>query len=152
MFELLDCSFAFFQSVEEKCTYSICPETNILTRCQKQAWINSSLFGFRSILCNFGYKRFKKNAARASVGFEFILHKLYIPLAVEGVVSDIQKTRTEFIMDSAKRARELAKSKAERASEMAKSSAEKASIMAKSGAERAKAKVINPVGCTSSNK
>jgi hypothetical protein len=63
----------------EKCVYSADPSNpNESTVCTKQAHIYSPLFGAGAALEQFGLKRFKKNADRASKGLQWILEKFQV--------------------------------------------------------------------------
>lgn len=68
------------QSVEEKCVYRVNPENSKWTVCEKSAWISSSVFGFGAAIQAFGLDRFKKNAMKASRGYEYVLEKLFTPV------------------------------------------------------------------------
>lgn len=39
----------------------------------------SELFGFKTALETFAIQRYKKNQEMASIGLEFVLHRLYLP-------------------------------------------------------------------------
>ena len=68
----------FWMGVTEKVVFKPdpeCPETRTLV--EKQAWIESDMFGFRSAIKKFGIDRFKKNSLRASQGFDWVLDRLY---------------------------------------------------------------------------
>ncbi|KAL8585810.1 hypothetical protein ACOMHN_065160 [Nucella lapillus] len=67
-------------SVEEKCVYRTNPTNGQWTLCEKQAWVSSSIFGFASAIQAFGLERFKKNAAKASLGYEHVLERLFLPV------------------------------------------------------------------------
>jgi len=67
-------------NVEEKCVYSVNPENNRWTVCEKQAWVTSSLYGVASAIQAFGIDRFKKNAVKATRGYEHVLEKMFMPV------------------------------------------------------------------------
>lgn len=74
-------AFDFFylslQSVEEKCVYRVNPENSKWTLCEKSAWVSSAVFGFGAAIQAFGLDRFKKNATKATRGFEYVLERWF---------------------------------------------------------------------------
>lgn len=91
-------------SVEEKCVYKVNPENCKWTLCEKSAWVSSAVFGFGAAIQAFGLDRFKKNAAKATRGFEFILERWFPhPQPVHS---------TEKLKDTARKMAEAAKAKA----------------------------------------
>ena len=71
--------YSRFQTVEETCVYR--PDGNDASRtmCEKKVVAHGELFGFKTTLETFAIQRYKKNQELASLGLEFILHKLYLP-------------------------------------------------------------------------
>ncbi|XP_045189414.2 PRELI domain-containing protein 1, mitochondrial-like [Mercenaria mercenaria] len=92
-------------SIDEKCIYTQHPENAETTLCTRQAWVNSGVYGFSSVISSFGIQRFRKNAAKAVSGFEFVLNKLFVP-----ETNSDSKVAAGSIKDKAK---EYAKSKAD---------------------------------------
>jgi len=73
------CCCFIFQLIIEKCTYTPAESDKSETICNKETWISSRVPGFSRIISSFGASRFKKNARRAEIGFEYVLNKLYVP-------------------------------------------------------------------------
>lgn len=92
-------------TVDEKCVYMSHPENTNTSLCRREAWINSNVYGFSSLLSAFGLNRFKKNVGQTLVGFEHVLNKMYLPEA-----NSDNKMATGSMKDKAK---EYAKSKAD---------------------------------------
>ncbi|KAL8576232.1 hypothetical protein ACOMHN_006155 [Nucella lapillus] len=67
-------------SVEEKCVYQVSPDNSKWTVCEKSAWVTSAVFGLGTAIQAFGLDRFKKNAVKASRGYEHVLEKLFSPV------------------------------------------------------------------------
>jgi len=65
--------------VVEKCIYRPSPENKSWTICEKQAWIESNMYGLSRVIQSFGLERFKKNAVKASRGLEYVLTKAHNP-------------------------------------------------------------------------
>jgi len=63
-----------FMGTTEKATFV--PDDNE-TKVQKECWIDSSIYGFRSAIRRFGIERYKKNSILASQGFEFVLDNMF---------------------------------------------------------------------------
>jgi len=63
-----------FMGTTEKATFV--PDDNE-TNVQKECWIDSSIYGFRSAIRRFGIERYKKNSILASQGFEFVLDNMF---------------------------------------------------------------------------
>lgn len=93
-------------SVEEKCVYQVSPDNSKWTVCEKKAWVTSGVFGFGSAIQAFGIDRFKKNAAKASRGYEHVLEKLFSP------VLHHQAHGTDNLKDKAIKVAQAAKAKA----------------------------------------
>ena len=78
-------------SIEEKVTYRTSGENTEWTVAERQAWIDSSVFGLSSAVQKFGLDRFRKNINKACQGFNFVLNALYDNLNPElftGVVEN----------------------------------------------------------------
>lgn len=95
-------------SVEEKCVYHVNAENNKWTVCKKTAWISSSLFGFGSAIQAFGLDRFRKNAAKATKGYEYILERLFAHVLH-------QQPHSENLKEKAIKVAQKAKEKAKQA-------------------------------------
>lgn len=85
--------------------YSISPENSKWTLCEKTAWVSSGVFGFGPAIMAFGLDRFKKNAAKASRGYEFVLERLFPTLQTHA-------TNADSFKEKARKVAEVAKSKA----------------------------------------
>jgi len=66
-----------FMSTVEKATLKQSTQNQNQTDVLKQAWIGSSIIGFRSAIKKFGIDRYKKNCVLATEGFETVLQKKY---------------------------------------------------------------------------
>jgi hypothetical protein len=93
------------QSVEEKCTYTQQGDNSETTQCTRQVWVNSSVRTISSVIASFGIQRYKKNASKAVIGFDYVLNKLYGPES-EAENKVIPESRKE-------KAKEFAKAKAD---------------------------------------
>jgi len=63
-----------FMSTVEKATFTPSVELpDKETRVEKECWIDSSIFGFRSAIKNFGVGRYKRNCLPATRGFKWAL-------------------------------------------------------------------------------
>ncbi len=94
MFRILYCNI--LQVVIEKCTYTRNSENNEWTDCKKEAWIDSNLTGFSSLLRKFGYERFKHNAPRSTKGLQHVIDRLFTPgVVAEGSVTSSLTIPTE---------------------------------------------------------
>ena len=92
--------------MEETCVYR--PDTDDETRtiCEKQVSARSDLFGFKTTLETFAVQRYKKNQELASLGLEFILHKLFLPQLpappITGIKTPDTRTFSRKLSDKAK--------------------------------------------------
>lgn len=77
-------------TIEEKVTYRSSGERNEWTVAERQAWIDSNVFGLSSAVQKFALERFRKNVAKACQGFNFILTALYDNLNPEMVSSVVE--------------------------------------------------------------
>ena len=93
--------------MEEKCVYRVNPENSKWTVCEKSAWVSSSVFGFGTAIQAFGLDRFKKNAMKASRGYEHVLEKLFSP-----VLHQQQAHSTDNLKDKAIKVAQAAKANA----------------------------------------
>ncbi len=105
--------FCVFQSIEEKCVYTPNVDNKSWTVCERQAWINSSIFGLSFAIQKLGIERFKQNTSKTVKGFEHILNKMFTPenlMEFEQTKSSLNPK--EKLKSGAKKATALAKSKA----------------------------------------
>jgi len=65
-----------FMTVAEKVVYKASPDDPNTTIAVKEAWVESSFYGLRSAIKNFGVERFKKNCIKATDGFNHVLDRL----------------------------------------------------------------------------
>jgi hypothetical protein len=79
-------------------------ENSSKTRCIREAWIESNLYGFARAIQHFGIERFKQNITRTVKGFDYVLERLYIPRIMEAP----QESRAGKIRTTAKKATEKA--------------------------------------------
>ncbi|KAK7109959.1 hypothetical protein V1264_013907 [Littorina saxatilis] len=93
-------------NVEEKCVYRVNPENNRWTVCEKYAWVTSSVFGFGSAIQAYGIDRFRKNATKATRGYEFVLERLFMPVLHQ------QLSSRDKLKDKAIKVAQAAKDKA----------------------------------------
>lgn len=93
--------------MEEKCVYKVSPDNCKWTLCEKTAWVSSSVFGFGAAIQAFGLDRFKKNALKATRGFEFVLEKMF-------AVPHQTTSSADRFKDTARKVAEAAKAKATR--------------------------------------
>jgi len=66
-----------FMATVEKQTFRPNVEDLDKTLVDKEVWIDSSIYGFRSAIRKFGIDRYKKNCILATEGFEFVLNRLF---------------------------------------------------------------------------
>jgi len=66
-----------FMATIEKQTFKSSPIDPQLSIVNKEVWIDSSIYGFRSAIRKFGIDRYKKNCILATQGFEFVLDRLF---------------------------------------------------------------------------
>ncbi|GFN84149.1 protein preli-like [Plakobranchus ocellatus] len=97
-------------AVEEKCIYKVNPQNSLWTVCERSAWITTRRlpFGFSSAVESFGLNRFKSNALKAALGFDYILTSLY----GQDKLKDHPLSMSDKIKDTARKAADIAKSKA----------------------------------------
>ena len=93
-----------FQTVEETCVSFNYDESRTL--CEKKVTAQAELFGFKTTLETFAIQRYKKNQELASLGLEFILHKLYLPQLppppITGIKTPDTRTFSRKLSDKAK--------------------------------------------------
>lgn len=96
-------------SVEEKCIYKVNPQNSSWTDCEKSAWITTQRLplGFNSVVESFGLKRYKSNALKAALGFDYVLASLF----GQDRLKDHPLTMRDKIKDTARKAADMAKSK-----------------------------------------
>ncbi len=96
----------FFQTVEETCVYRPDKDDATRTICEKKVVARGELFGFKTPLETFAIQRYKKNQELASLGLEFILHKLYLPQLppppIIGIKTPDTRTFSRKLSDKAK--------------------------------------------------
>lgn len=93
-------------TVDEKCQYKVDPENNSRTKCIREAWIESHVYGFARAIQHFGIERFKQNISKTVKGFEYVMESLYAPKIMDSVAHP--ESRTEKIRTTAKKATEKA--------------------------------------------
>ena len=65
-------------SIEEKVVYRSTGTSDNWTVAERMAWIDSSYgYGISRAVQAFGYDRFRKNVAKATRGFQFVLDSMY---------------------------------------------------------------------------
>ncbi|KAK3744409.1 hypothetical protein RRG08_019702 [Elysia crispata] len=96
--------------IEEKCIYKVNPQNSSWTDCERSAWITTRRlpFGFNNAVESFGLNRFKSNALKASLGFDYVLTSLF----GQDKLKDHPLTMKDKIKDTARKAADMAKSKA----------------------------------------
>ena len=67
--------FGSFMTATEKVVYQASSENPEHTVAVKSAWVESSFYGLRTAIKNFGIERFKKNCVKATEGFNYVLEK-----------------------------------------------------------------------------
>lgn len=81
-FSFMICSrsvgFGAFMTATEKVVYQASPDNPDHTVAVKSAWVESSFYGLRSAIKNFGIERFKKNCVKATEGFNHVLEKFHL--------------------------------------------------------------------------
>jgi len=99
-------------SIEEKCTYKFNSiNGSQSTEVHRQAWIMSEVYGFARAIQAFGMDRFRKNAIKATKGFQYVLDKMFLPEKLSDQ-STITLIHTYKLKETAIKATELAKSRA----------------------------------------
>lgn len=66
-----------YMTIEEKVTYRVVPDNVKFTLSERQAWINSNMFGISRAVQAFGAERFKANVVKARRGFQLVLDTMY---------------------------------------------------------------------------
>ena len=67
-----------YMTIEEKVVYRPSGNNDSWTVAERVAWINSSYgYGISRAVQAFGYDRFRKNVAKATRGFQFVLDSMY---------------------------------------------------------------------------
>jgi len=87
-----------FMSTVEKATLTQSPKHQHQTDVTKQAWIGSSIIGFRSAIKRFGIDRYKKNCILATEGFETVLQQKYAqqPSTTSNTLQQSNKSECPF--------------------------------------------------------
>jgi len=78
-----------FMATVEKQTYTPDCQDMDKTVVKKEAWIDSSIYGFRSAIRKFGIDRYKKNSILATQGFEHVLNRMFGVKALAGCGSGV---------------------------------------------------------------
>lgn len=103
--------FTKIMTVVEKVVYSPNPEDpSGKTVAYREAWIDSSLYGFRRAIESFGLNRFQKNSHQAAEGFNWVLQRLYGP-PISGQEKKSVPAEGSMKEKAKQRFRELAKRK-----------------------------------------
>ncbi|CAF1023331.1 unnamed protein product [Adineta steineri] len=93
-------------TVQETCIYRPDKTDESRTVCEKKVAAQGELFGFKTTLETFVIQRYKKNHELASLGLEFILHKLYLPQLppppITGIKTPDMRTFSRKLSDKAK--------------------------------------------------
>jgi len=72
-------TYPHIMTCEEKCTFSISPDSKNWTVLKRESWITSSLYGFSRAVEVLGMERYKKNIKKSLKGLNYILSKMYVP-------------------------------------------------------------------------
>lgn len=92
--------------MEEICVYRPDKDDESRTVCDKKVIATGELFGFKTTLETFAIQRYKKNQELASLGLEFILHKLFLPQLppppITGIKTPDTRTFSRKLSDKAK--------------------------------------------------
>lgn len=107
-------AFTKIMSVTEKVTYEMDTENNAHTVINRQAMIDSQVFGFSKPIAAFGLERFKKNCTKMIRGFEHVLGAIYphhhSSIAIAAAAAANASTgKTQKIKEAAKQASEQVK-------------------------------------------
>lgn len=70
-------------TVDEKVTYKQNAENTNWTIAERQAWVNSSVFGLSKAVQAFGIERFKHNVNKACKGFQYVLDTMFPNIETE---------------------------------------------------------------------
>ena len=65
------------QSVVEKVVYRVSEDNPEWTVAKRSAWIDSQVYGFSRAIQAFGLDRFRKNCAKMSSGFNYVLEHMF---------------------------------------------------------------------------
>lgn len=113
-------------SITEQVTYSPDPSNPTQTVANRQAWIDSQMYGLRMAIETYGLERFRSNASRAEEGFQHVLQQMFpgpqqervnllAPIAglvpIPGTPSGFDGTKEKF-KEKAKKAGEIARQSA----------------------------------------
>ncbi|CAF2397648.1 unnamed protein product [Rotaria sp. Silwood2] len=98
-------------TVEETCIYHPDKNNESRTICEKKFIATSELFGLKTTLETFAIQRYKKNQESASLGLEFLLHKLFLPhLPLPSVIDTITPDTRKFSSKLSDKAKQFMKS------------------------------------------
>jgi hypothetical protein len=100
--------YTSIMTVEEKCIYRPSTDNSEWTECHREAWINSSVYGFSYALQKFGVERFKSNVSKSFKGLNFTLNRLFPFVDAHAVIHSASSAVT--LRNTAKTAHDLAKS------------------------------------------
>merc|ERR1712045_833006 len=135
--------FGSFMTATEKVVYHASPNNPEHTVAVKSAWVESSFYGLRSAIKNFGIERFKKNCVKATEGFNHVLEKFHrqqtslrelgtVKLAEFQVKKDLLREGvTERVESMKERVTEKVEHMRERSREMKERAKETAELTAK---------------------
>ncbi|XP_068244501.1 PRELI domain-containing protein 1, mitochondrial [Palaemon carinicauda] len=107
-------------TVVEKVTYRPSSENSQWTVVERQAWIDSKIFGFGYAIQKFGLERYKKNIQKASAGFLYALNRLF-PASESAV--DFSQSHHMTLEERKQRLKDAARETAKRAKELAQEKA-----------------------------
>lgn len=110
-----------FMTVIEKVTYRPSSENSQWTVAERQAWVDSRLFGFGYAIQKFGLERYKKNVQKAISGFTYSLSQQFP--AVENVELDSTQNHHMTLEERKQRLKDAARETAKRAKELAQEKA-----------------------------
>jgi len=71
--------FKSVMCVDEKCEYTVSPDTKSWTLLKREAWVSSSVLGFSKAIEALGVERYRKNIKKSLKGLEYLLGKMYMP-------------------------------------------------------------------------
>ncbi|XP_071948599.1 PRELI domain-containing protein 1, mitochondrial-like [Antedon mediterranea] len=89
-----------FMVLEEKCVYKASSENKDWTVVEKEAWINSNMYGFSRPLQAFGLERYKTNILKSNRGLQYVIDRLYPTTEKSNV--DILPTEMSKMKNTAK--------------------------------------------------
>jgi len=75
--------------VDERCEYTVSPDSTSWTLMKRQAWFMSSMYGLRRRLEGKAMERYRNNVAKTVQGLEYILKKMHIPDKIPSSINAI---------------------------------------------------------------